>query len=661
MAIGTIGKYERLDVLGHGTSGVVYLAWDTLLRRQVALKEIRAAGPELERVLDEARVLDRLGRHPHIVEVHSVDSENGAVLIDMELVRGGNLADVLRERAAIGHPLPLGEAVRIALAVLDALSFAHGQRIVHQDVKPANILIGTDGTIKLTDFGLAEALGTGSVAGGGGTYPYMAPEDFAENAASDQRSDLWAVGVVLYEMATGQRPFQVAGRSKDPFAWQRVIRNDQPRPASAVRPGLPVALDVVLQHALAKDKNDRYPDARGFIQALRAVPVAATDTAITFTAATEGDASPFPASLLPGALRDRATIGMMPADSVAPAAPMIPFRFTTGATAYTLDELLPLAARNWNEARGALLDGRLERFLRAIGEVYIADLARELRARGGDDDRRLREFLDRSRAVDAAPEGDERKDAAEGTVPAVRREAMTPSLTGGNTAAAPPAEPSPGPRTRSWVFGRRREQAEDALREHPRDAATIAAPPMPAAPWSPAPAAPVPIGAAQTAPFGTAPVAMPDAAVSRRPAGRWWFWPLFLLCLGPIAAAILTVGAHGSLGSARQLTYLLRGWRATGFLSALLLVVGLGARFTTLQRVLSALPIAAGLIASGALVSRVLGAAHPTPGALNQTAIGLLLPLAVLLVATATIGRAWRLWAWLVVGGAFALTRPYIH
>jgi serine/threonine-protein kinase len=235
MAAGRIGKYERIDVLGHGTSGVVYLAWDTLLRRQVALKEIRADGQELERVLDEARVLDRL-RHPNIVSVNGVDEVGGVVLIDMELIRGKNLASVLRE--AGGTPLPLAEASRITLAVLSALGYAHEQRIVHRDVKPANILIGDDGAVKLTDFGLAEALGTGSVAGGGGTYPYMAPEDFAEDADSDYRSDLWAVGVVLYEMLAGRRPFNAA-RLKDPFSWKRAIELEDPPRLSSLRPDLP--------------------------------------------------------------------------------------------------------------------------------------------------------------------------------------------------------------------------------------------------------------------------------------------------------------------------------------------------------------------------------------------------------------------------------------
>lgn len=279
MGIGTIGKYERLDVLGHGSSGVVYLAWDALLRRQVALKEIRADGPETERLLEEARVLERLREHPNIVRVHSVDSVDGVILIDMELVRGRNLARLLYEN--FGKPLPPAQCLHVALCVLDALDYAHARRIIHRDIKPANILIGADVTerpgftVKLTDFGLAEALGTGSVAGGGGTYPYMAPEDFSEDADSDYRSDLWAVGVVLYEMLTGRRPFQVE-KLRDPFAWRTAIQNGQPLRATEVNPDLPAKLDEVLLRALEKDKARRYPSAQVFADALRAaVPEAA--------------------------------------------------------------------------------------------------------------------------------------------------------------------------------------------------------------------------------------------------------------------------------------------------------------------------------------------------------------------------------------------------
>ncbi|WP_309714410.1 serine/threonine-protein kinase [Armatimonas sp.] len=381
MPIGQIGKYERLEILGHGASGIVYLAWDTLLRRNVALKEIRVAGPELEKVLSEARVLDRL-RHPHIIEVHSVDLHEGVILLDMELVRGKNLAEVLRGR--LGSPLEPAEAARIVLALLDALAFAHERRILHKDIKPANILIGDDGTtIKLTDFGLAEALGTASVADGGGTYPYMAPEDYAEKAASDWRSDLWAVGVVLYELLSGKRPFTVSD-TRNPFAWKAAVETEVPPPT-----GVSEALDSVLEKALAKSKADRFQTAREFAETLKG--------------ATEG--LPLPTPALPS-----------PAPPPPPTNNDLPdrFVFSDGTVVRTLDELLSGAARNWDESRRALIEGRFARFLRAIGEPYIAELAMELSVRADlGPDRKLREFLERARPEEAIPEAED----AEHTVP----------------------------------------------------------------------------------------------------------------------------------------------------------------------------------------------------------------------------------------------------
>ena len=382
MPIGQIGKYERLEILGHGASGIVYLAWDTLLRRNVALKEIRAAGPEQDKVLSEARVLDRL-RHPHIIEVHSVDLQEGVILLDMELVRGKNLAEVLR--AHLGSPLPPAEAVKIVLAVLDALAFAHERRILHKDIKPANILIGDDGkTIKLTDFGLSEALGTASLAGGGGTYPYMAPEDFSENAASDWRSDLWGMGVVLYELLTGKRPF-AASDTRNPFAWKAAIETETPPPT-----GVSEALDNVVLRALAKQKDARFQTARAFAEALeaasRGLPLPA--------------APAVPKTSLPPPVEQHQD------DSL--------FIFSDGMLARTLDEFLTGAARNWDQSRKALVEGQFARFLRVIGEPFIAELAQELAGRGDmGPDRKLREFLERARPDDPARADDD----AEHTIP----------------------------------------------------------------------------------------------------------------------------------------------------------------------------------------------------------------------------------------------------
>src|SRR5437868_1347728 len=120
MALGRLGKYERLDVLGHGASGIVYLAKDTLLGRQVAIKQIAAQGDEKERFLAEARVLDRL-RHPNIVQVNAVDEIGGKIVIDMEYIRGRNLQDILRDTPVF----PIGDALRVTAEICDGLAYAH--------------------------------------------------------------------------------------------------------------------------------------------------------------------------------------------------------------------------------------------------------------------------------------------------------------------------------------------------------------------------------------------------------------------------------------------------------------------------------------------------------------------------------------------------------
>ncbi len=624
MAAGKIGKYERIDVLGHGTSGVVYLAWDTLLRRQVALKEIRADGHELERVLDEARVLDRL-RHPNIVQVNGVDEINGVVLIDMELVRGRNLASVLREAA--GTPLPLGEAVRITLAVLDALGYAHEQRIVHRDVKPANILIGDDGTVKLTDFGLAEALGTGSVAGGGGTYPYMAPEDFAEDADSDYRSDLWAVGVVLYEMLAGRRPFN-ATRVKDPFAWKRAIEQEDPPRLSSLRPDLPSGLSEVVSRALARAKASRFPTAAVFADSLRANAASAGISTQPITIAAGPPAGPFDLG------EDTEEESDEPI-----------FVFGNGAlAASTLDELLTGAARHWDEARRALINGRIERFLRAIGEVHIASLAAELAGRavesGANPDRLLREFLNRSRSEEALSD----------TV-------GLPAFAGGMNA------PPPLPRTTRFRLRRPSAPSPETglvgAAPSPAPAATSALPPeMPTA-VSPLPRRePLPVRQVSAPIAPVIPTSEPAQEEKKQAAAkhRWWFWPLFVLILSPPAATITAFPM--TLGRMGRFNNLLEAWASAGMLGGMVLLIGIGVRLPAMARFLCLLPIAGGLVAAGALANQVLGP-RPVPDDLVKVSIAALLPLFILLVEAATVVKQWRVWIAITVLVAVIATLHY--
>ena len=263
MSLGTLGKYERIDVLGHGASGVVYLARDTMLNRQVALKEVDVNAADMGRFLEEARVMDRL-RHPNIVHVHSLDRINGKIVIDMEYVRGNTLQYLLNTEGV----LPISTAVSIASQTLDALDYAHNLQIVHRDIKPANILVTPEGQVKLVDFGLAEILATNAYAGGAGTYAYMAPEDFASEHRSDRLSDIWAVGITLYESLTGARPFQVEN-PRDPFSWKRALETQSPFQLTYYIPDAPSGLQYILEKALARDKKERYSSAREFRQALQ--------------------------------------------------------------------------------------------------------------------------------------------------------------------------------------------------------------------------------------------------------------------------------------------------------------------------------------------------------------------------------------------------------
>jgi len=384
MPLGMLGKYERLDVLGHGASGIVYLAKDTLLGRMVALKEISAQGEDKDRVLGEARVLDRL-RHPNIVQVVGVDEIGGKVVIAMEYVRGRSLLEMLRQTPQ----LPLAEAAEIVAQVCDGLAFAHAHRTVHRDVKPANILVGDDGLVRLVDFGLAEVLGTHSLAGGAGTYAYMAPEDFDAQEQSGRQSDIWAAGVVLYEAVAGRRPFTVS-RPKDPFAWKRAIEDDPLPPLASFRPDAPPALAQIIARALARNPAERYADAADMAQGLRhlestqgwdvpalARPISPPIAPVAPASGEIGDA-PRPTSGYP---LDRGEMASLPG-----------FPAVT-----TIDGFLAAAPDAWEPARAALSGGALAAWLRSIGEGPLAEVAAELadapETRPGDS---LRDFLYRA-------------------------------------------------------------------------------------------------------------------------------------------------------------------------------------------------------------------------------------------------------------------------
>jgi len=268
------GRYQILTELGRGAMGVVYKALDPKINRLVAVKTISMAGqpPEeereyRERFFREAEAAGRLS-HPGIVTIFDVgeEPETRAPYIVMELVGGQSLDKML---ARGDHKLPLETAMQLALELAEALDCAHEQGVVHRDLKPANILITEDGHAKIADFGVAKLnLANFTLSGRVlGTPAYMSPEQLNGDSV-DGRSDLFSLGVVLYTMATGYRPFQ--GNSALTVSLKVVNRD--PVPATVLDTDLPLGLDYILARALAKDPAQRYQ--RGMemaldIQALR--------------------------------------------------------------------------------------------------------------------------------------------------------------------------------------------------------------------------------------------------------------------------------------------------------------------------------------------------------------------------------------------------------
>ena len=267
-----IGQYRILSLLGSGGMGTVYRARDTRLDRDVALKFLPpwlGARPDAEeRLLVEARAAAAL-QHPNVCSVHEIgETAGGRRFIAMAYYEG----ETLRERLRRG-PLSLEESVATAAQIARGLAAAHARGIIHRDVKPGNVLLGSEGTVRLLDFGLAMTTDstltrTGSTTG---TVAYMSPEQ-ARGDPLDPRTDLWSLGVVLYEMLAGVRPFQAANAS----ALFRAIRDADPEPIAKRRPGIPDAVVRIVERLLRKDAAARYGSATEVLADLgRALPAAA--------------------------------------------------------------------------------------------------------------------------------------------------------------------------------------------------------------------------------------------------------------------------------------------------------------------------------------------------------------------------------------------------
>jgi eukaryotic-like serine/threonine-protein kinase len=274
-----LGPHEIVAPLGSGGMGEVYRARDMRLERTVALKilspELAADAAFKSRFAREARTISSLN-HPHICTLHDIGQQDGIDYLVMEHLEGLTLADRLRTEAA---GLKLAEALRIAMDVADALDTAHRHHVVHRDLKPANIML-TAGGAKLLDFGLAKQPAGGEATavsmlvtrpGSGtaegtivGTLHYMAPEQI-QGRDADARSDIFALGAVIYEMVTGRKAFQGGTQAS---VMAKILETDPPLPSTLASVS-PPELDHVVMRCLAKEADDRWQSARDVLLELR--------------------------------------------------------------------------------------------------------------------------------------------------------------------------------------------------------------------------------------------------------------------------------------------------------------------------------------------------------------------------------------------------------
>lgn len=282
-----LGRYKLTALLGKGGMAEVYRAHDASLGREVAVKVIRL-GKEVEeeflkRFEREAKALAKL-LHPNIVPIHDYGEANGAPYLVMDYLAGGTLKDALNVmvdgQPAKVPPMPYQKAARLLAPIARALEYAHQQGIIHRDIKPANILLTKSGQPMLSDFGIAkmlegeEATQLTSTGAGIGTPDYMAPEQWIGKV--DGRADIYALGVVFYELITGQRPF----KADTPAAVFLKHLNEPPPPPQQYIPGLPAAVAQVIARALEKKPEDRYQNMGEFASALESLAVSGQHTVL---------------------------------------------------------------------------------------------------------------------------------------------------------------------------------------------------------------------------------------------------------------------------------------------------------------------------------------------------------------------------------------------
>src|SRR6185503_4557107 len=279
----TVGPYQILDVLGKGGMGVVYRALDEDLQRKVALKflhtELTSDKSRILRFKQEARAASALN-HPNILTVFAIGEIDGRYYISTELVEGETLRELMKSRQ-----LSLSQILSIASQISSALAAAHAAGIMHRDIKPENIMLRPDGYLKVLDFGLAKLIEPSTTESGLstlvnteqgtiiGTIQYMSPEQ-ARGLPVDERTDIWSLGVVLYEMLSGHPPF--GGKTKSDV--MAAILEREPPALATLTDGNSEALQAILTKALMKDCQERYQTAQDFLTDLRQCDLSKTGT-----------------------------------------------------------------------------------------------------------------------------------------------------------------------------------------------------------------------------------------------------------------------------------------------------------------------------------------------------------------------------------------------
>jgi len=269
-----IGKYQITELLGQGAMAEVYKAFHPTLEREVAIKVIHPRLAEdpcsVDRFWREAKVVAAL-RHPGIVQVYDFEVESDILYMVMEFVPGESLQERLAALHNGGERMSLDEALCLLRLTVQAVAYAHGQGVVHRDLKPANVLLTVEDRPVLTDFGLSKMVGAERLADSGaivGTPTYMSPEQ-GEGEAGDERSDVYSLGVMLYELTTGNPPFS----AESPISV--ILKHlDEPLPAPRLMsPDLPVSIERIIQKTLEKEPAVRFQSAGELLAALDEVVV----------------------------------------------------------------------------------------------------------------------------------------------------------------------------------------------------------------------------------------------------------------------------------------------------------------------------------------------------------------------------------------------------